>query len=506
MPQPPAGRPPANRPSTVRPAGAPAPAPAAPPSPRVAKPAAAPASQRVAPVQPPAAKPAGSPASQKVPALGAAAKPSPGTQRVSQVPAAQAPGADAGGPPSTKSKLARSGGIPAAPVPAPEKKPLGKGKLIFNVSIILSIPICIAIIAYGVWKKGAAGLAKGIKDKATDVGQKPENVGPQVTDEQKQLDAIEEIRKNASTKYAVANLDKTTDEEKYKLFQEILVLDDDYRAKIEKFANDPKYSGPGFEYITKGLEEVNMRRRVVTDFIRSMAPPEEVKAPDPNTRALGTLSGWNGTSQKLALIFLPKDASPADPAALAAEYPQTIGRTGAEIKDLPAERAWELIKGTVKEEIEKLDAAGKQAKCEELAKGVQVFEATKFPGDYGYLKQISGYYYKDQFARARIQIHDDRGVSAFAEYWGLINQAIGTPVKGWENVTAGLCEWRMTWKKDGVVYRLNAIGVKSGMDLSFTAYNEANWKALAEERGDKDVFEEDKQEDWADRTPAVPPQ
>jgi hypothetical protein len=44
------------------------------------------------------------------------------------------------------------------------------------------------------------------------------------------------------------------------------------------------------------------------------------------------------------------------------------------------------------------------------------------------------------------------------------------------------------------------------MDLTFTAYNEANWKTLSETLGDKDVFEEDKQEDWADRTPKDPPQ
>lgn len=500
MPQPPAGRPPANRPSTVRPAGAPAPAPAAPPSQRVARPAAA-------PVQPPAAKPAGSPASQKVPALGAAAKPSPGTQRVPQVPAAETPGADSGGPSSSKVKLARSGGIPATPVAAPEKKPAGKGKIIFNIGVILSIPICIAIIAYGVWKKGAKGLAKGIKDKATDVGQNPPTIGPQVTDEQKRFDEIQDkYVKPAETKFQIAELKDTPEEKKLELWKEVVALDEEYIRVMTPILEDPRYQGEGYGWMSKNVDTAVQRLRLLRDRIRAAGPKEEEKPPEPNTRALGTLSSWNGTGQKLAIIFLPKDASPADPAALAAEYPQTIGRTGAEIKDLPAERAWELIKGTVKEEIEKLDAAGKQAKCEELAKGVQVFEATKFPGDYGYLKQISGYYYKDQFARARIQIHDDRGVSAFAEYWGLINQAIGTPVKGWENVTAGLCEWRMTWKKDGVVYRLNAIGVKSGMDITFTAYNEANWKALAEERGDKDVFEEDKQEDWADRTPAVPPQ
>ena len=49
------------------------------------------------------------------------------------------------------------------------------------------------------------------------------------------------------------------------------------------------------------------------------------------------------------------------------------------------------------EVVEKLDADAKKAKCEEMSKGVQVFEATKFPADYGYLKQLSGYYYKDQF-------------------------------------------------------------------------------------------------------------
>ena len=79
-------------------------------------------------------------------------------------------------------------------------------------------------------------------------------------------------------------------------------------------------------------------------------------------------------------------------------------------------------------------------------------------------------------------------------------------MKGWETVSPGVCEWRLTWRKDGVVYRLNAIGTKNGMDLTYAAYNEANWKALAEERGDKDVFEEDKQTDWADKSPTAPPQ
>lgn len=524
MAQPPAGRPPANRPSTVRPAGAPAPA--APPSQRVARPAApapappsqrvpaaparpaaSPPSQRVAAVPPAAAKPSGAPATQRVPA--AAAKPSTGTQRISkapEAPPAAAPGEAAAGPASSRARLQRPGSGAPVPMPPAEKKPMGKGKLIFNLSIFLSIPICLAIIGYGFWKKGAKGLAKGIKDKATDIGKQPDNVGPQVTDEQKELDAVEEIRKNSSTKFAVANLPKTSEEEKLRLFEEVLALDAEYRDKIQRFIDDPKYQGKGFEFITDGLTEVNQRRRVVTDYLRASAPPPEEKPAESNTRALGAVAGWNGTSQKLAIIFFPKDASPSDPAALAADFGTTIGRTGSELKDLPAERAWELIKGTVKEDIEKLDADGKKGKCEELSKGVQVFEATKFPGDFAYLKQISGYYYKDQFARAKVQIHDDRGVSAFKEYWALTTQAIGTPVKGWENVSAGLCEWRMTWKKEGVVYRLNAIGTKNGMDLTFAAYNEANWKALAEERGDKDVFEEDKQEDWADRTPAEPPQ
>ncbi len=521
MAQPPAGRPPANRPSTVRPAGAPAPAPPsqrvarpaapapAPPSQRVpaapARPAASPPSQRVAAVPPAPARPA--PASQKIPLP--AAKPSPGTQRISKAPAPQPepPGEAPSGPPSSRARMQRPGGGAPVPVPAAERKPLGKGRLIFNLSIFLSIPVCIAIIAYGVWKKGVKGVAKGIKDKATDVGKQPENVGPQVTDEQKKFDEIQEkYVKVAETKFQIAELKDTPEEKKLELWKEVVALDEEYIQVMTPILEDPRYKGEGFGWMSKNVDVAMQRLRLLRDRIRAAGPKEEEKPPEPNTRALGAIAGWNGTAQKLAIIFFPKDASPADPAAAASDFGGTIGRTGSELKDLPAERAWELIKGTVKEDIEKLDADAKKGKCEELSKGVQVFEATKFPADFGYLKQLSGYYYKDQFARAKVQIHDDRGVSAFKEYWALTTQAIGTPVKGWENVSAGLCEWRMTWKKEGVVYRLNAIGTKNGMDLTFAAYNETNWKALAEERGDKDIFEEDKQEDWADRTPKEPPQ
>jgi hypothetical protein len=513
MPQPPPGRPPANRPSTVRPAGAPAPAPpsqrvpaaparpaGSPPSQRVL--AAPPPSQRVAAVPPPSQRvPAAPPPSQRVAAVPPAAKPSPGTQRVSKVPGAAAPAS----PPSSKAKLVK----PEASIPAPmapnERKPMTKKRLMFNLAIWLSIPLCIVVIVYQlVFNKGGKKLVNNAKG-AVGVGQNPEIVGPQVTDEQKELDEIEEIRKQAGTKYAVANLDKTTEEERIKLYEQVLELDAKYRERIQKFVEDPRYQDEGHAYITAGLTEVNMRKRVVSDYLRASAPPPEEKPAEPNTRALGTITGWNGTPEKLAIIFLPKDAAPTSPEALSAEYAQTFGKTGAEIKELPVERIFELLKGDVKKSVEDAGDA-KSAKMAEFAKGVEVFEGTKFSGEFGYLKQMSGYYYKEKFARAKIQIHDDRGVTAFKEYYDLILRAIGTPAKGWENVSAGLCEWKLTWRKDGVVYRVNGIGTKNGMDLTYTAYNEANWKALAEERGDKDVFEEEKQEDWGDKAPTAPPQ
>ncbi|KAF0240262.1 MAG: hypothetical protein FD180_5002 [Planctomycetota bacterium] len=454
MAQPPPGRPPANRPSAVRPAGAPVPA-----------------------------------------------KPAPGTQRVAAVP----PGAIASaGPPSSKAKMLR----PAAPSPIPpaEKKPMSRKRLMFNLFIYLSIPASIVVIVWRLKVMGAKKLAENVKG-AVGVGENPNNVGPQVTDEQKQLDEIQEkYLKVAQTKYAVAELKTTAEDKKLVLWKEIVALDEAYIRIMTPILEDPRYTGDGWQHLSKGVEEAGMRLRVLRDRIRSTEPPEEVKKAEPNTQALGAISGWNGTTQKLAIIFLPKTASPTEPTALGAEFAQNLGQTGAELKDLPVEWVWALIKGTAKDEIDKLDAAGKKAKCEELAKGIQVFDSSKFQGEFGYLKSLSGYYYKDLFARARVQVHDDRGVTAFKEYYDLVLRAIGTPVKGWQNVSAGLCEYRLTWRKDGVVYRLNGIGTKNGMDLTFTAYNEANWKALAEERGDKDVFEEEKQEDWADKTPTAPPE
>ncbi|MEK7467830.1 MAG: hypothetical protein AAB074_10490 [Planctomycetota bacterium] len=392
-----------------------------------------------------------------------------------------------------------------ASIPPVERKPMSRGKLMFNLFIYLSIPASIIVIVWRLKVMGAAKLAQNVKNMG-NVGQKPENVGPQVSDEQKALDAIEDLRKQAQTHLAVAKLEKTSDEERLKLWHRIVELDEEYRTRITAVLEDPRYQGPGFEYLSNGLTEVSQRLRLVRDWIKASAPPEEVKKAEPNTQALGAISGWNGTAQKLAIIFLPKDVSPADPAALGAEFAQNLGRTGAELKDLPPEWVWALIKGTAKDEIDKLDADGKKAKCAELAKDVQVFDSSKFSGEYGYLKSLSGYYFKDQFARAKVQVHDDRGVPAFKEYYDLILRAIGTPVKGWENISASVCEWRLTWRKEGVVYRLNAIGTKNGMDLTFTAYNETNWKALAEPRGDKDPFEEEKQEDWADRSPTAPPE
>jgi hypothetical protein len=439
------------------------------------------------------------PASQKIPA---AAKPD--------------PGAPQGGPPSNK--FLRPTKMQAALNDAANRPPEEPGKrgakFWFNMAVIVSIPLSLAVIGYGVWKKGLKkkidDVKKVVSGSSEDQGSKP----PEKSDHQKMLDeAKETLLKPAQTKWAVAEKVEQDLEKKKVLWAEVEKLAVEYSKKILPVIEDPRYKGPEYAWITKDYEDCMMLLRVVRDRLKSVEPVEEKPPASPNTRALGILASWNGTSQKLSVIFLSKDMSPTAPDSGAAEFGVTLGKVSAKSGDsekalalepMKAERMFELLRGTVREETEKLDKAGKDAKCSELAGGISVFEADKFGDSMAYAKSMKGYYFNDVFASIEVRIKDERGVGAFEEYYKLITQAIGTPVKGKENVGTGLCEWKLMWKGEGVVYFVQAIGTPGGMDITFKAFGEANQKALCDKVGEVDPYGEQGLEDWADRTPKFP--
>jgi len=398
----------------------------------------------------------------------------------------------------------------AAPVD-PTKK---TWKFWFNIFIILSIPASILVIVYGINRKVKAG------GKATDivkvVGEDPKQPKQQVTDHQKLMREYEEkYLKESQRKYQMAELETTPPERKMELWKEAEALAAEYIEKMTPILDNSQYQGEGYSWISKGVEQSAMLLRVVRDRIRSNLPVEEKPPAQPNTRALGIIATWNGTPQKLAVVFLPKDMSPSAPDALAMDFPTTLGRIAVKSGDadksiemlpLPAERAFELLRGTVKEEVEKLDAEAKKKRAAELIEGVQVFEGAKFSESLSFATNINGYYYKDQFARVGVRIHDDRGIMAFKEYYDLILQAIGTPEKGKESVSASFAEWKLSWQKEGVIYHLQAIGTKSGMDMTLTAYNEVNWKSLCDTTGETDPFQQTGLEDWTGKSPSAVPE
>lgn len=500
MPQPPGGQPPP-RPSSVKP-GAAAPRPAAvPPRPSsVAKPASVvkPAS---AAAPPPSAKPSG------------------GTQKIAAPkPAESAPAGAA--PPPGSAKFLRPTKMQAALAEAANKPPEEPGKRTwkfwFNLSVILSIPICIAIIAYGMIKRSKEGkkqdfgVSKIFGSDKTEDPNKPKQV-----DHLKMLeDAKENLLKVAQTKVKQAEHANTPADKIPALLADAEKLAVEYAKVVEPIITDERYKGPEFSWITDDHAVCMQLLRVIRDRKKALEPEEVAPPAQPNTRALGIIASWNGTSQKLAVIFLGKDMSPTDPTMSSMEFPGSLGRITIkqgdsdkplELVALPGDRIWELLRGTVKEEVEKLDIDGRKKRAAEMAADIKYFEGAKFGETLSYATNVTGYFFKDQVARIVVRIHDDRGIECYKEYYDLILQAIGTPTHGFENVSASFAERKLLWKKEGVIYHLQAIGTKSGMDLTLTSYSEANWKALCDFVGETDAFQEQKLEGWGDRTPAEVP-
>ncbi|MBI2920535.1 MAG: hypothetical protein HYY18_05570 [Planctomycetes bacterium] len=506
MPQPPGGQPPP-RPSSVKP-GAAAPRPAAvPPRPSsVVKPASG-------------AKPASvvKPASGAVPPP--SAKPSGGTQKLAApAPAESAPVGAA--PPPGSAKFLRPTKMQAALAEAANKPPEDPTKRTwkfwFNLGVILSIPICIVIISWGALKKiRAGGKATDIVTKVVEGGKGEDPNKPKVTDHLKILeDAKENLLKVAQTKVKQAEHANTPADKIPALLAEAEKLAVEYAKVVEPIITDERYKGPEFSWITEDHAVCMQLIRVIRDRKKALEPEEALPPAQPNTRALGIIASWNGTSQKLAVIFLGKDISPTDPTMTSMEFEGTLGRITIRQGDsdkplalvaLPGDRIWELLRGTVKEEVEKLDIEGRKKRAGEMAADIKYFEGAKFGETLSYATSVNGYFFKDQVARIVVRIHDDRGIECFKEYYDLILQAIGTPTQGSENVSASFAERKMLWRKEGVIYHVQAIGTKSGMDLTLTTWSEANWKALSDFVGETDAFQDQKLEAWGDRTPAEVP-
>ncbi len=495
------------------------PAPPAPGTQRISKPAAAaPGTQRI---EKPAAPASGSQRIEKPAA--------PGTQRVSRpaAPASQRtpnPGAEAAAP--APEPPAAPGASPAGPNPskkflrptkmqqaiadaasAPPEKKAGKGKILFNIGIILSIPLSIVVIGFGVWKNKNKG--KGIGDmwnqvKGSTVGETPQPPPPKINPDEEALKLSHAKLVKAQTNFAEAELERTPEERRRTLYEEAKTLIEEVFTIVAPISEKPEYSGEGYEWITKDLTQAAQLKRALADRLKALQP-EEVKPPAaPNTAALGALAGWNGTTQKLAILFLTKSASPSDPAMSTSSW-MTSELAEIKLVDLEPGRVFEFARGSVKEGLDKLQGEERDAKAKELTAGVMVFEGAKLKGSLSYILSMNGVFFRDQLSKFSVRIHDDRGTGAFQEYHDLVLQAIGSPSKGKESVTSGLSSWDLLWTKEGVVYRLSAIGNPGGMDITITAFNEPNHKAFCEALGEVDPFLDTNLEAWDGRSATFPP-
>jgi hypothetical protein len=501
MPQPPPGRPGQKPASVVRPSpAAPAKAAGAPPSRQVpAAPASAsrPASPGTARVQSqaPAAKPSGE--TRRVQPL---AKPA--TQAVAPVPASPVPGVPA------SSKNLRPSKMQAALADAANKKPETAGKkrakFWFNIFIYLSIPLSLAVIGYGFWKKGAKKLVKDIGGTVTG-GEEKEKPKPQVTDHEKLLEEAKDKYANAAKQAIQQSQYAKNDDEKRELLTKAKMLAEKYIEETEKilinYAGNADI-GKHADTQTSNSQVLKEARRLLLE----LAPKEEDKKGEPNTRALGTLAQWKATDLKFVNIFLNKELAPRSALMTAAEFEGTsIGRR-CRPSPMRPDRMMELLTGDLREMINKMTEDEKKAKQEELAGPIKVFEGQKFAEeDISYTTYIQGYFWKDTIAKYQVRVHEDRGVEAYQEYAGHVFAAYGKPQFAKERVGGMPEEHRLLWLSDEVVYEFHAIGNKSGMDLTIIAYNLAAWKELQGTVGNMDPFKQNDLEPYVEKPPEEPP-
>jgi hypothetical protein len=140
--------------------------------------------------------------------------------------------------------------------------------------IVLESATILAAIALVSWKYRHPPPVKPAGEQSKSAARPPEVQIPKLTENQQLRSDFEaEFVKPAQDKFRISCRDDIPEARRRELWKEVVSMDENFRARVARLLDQPKYQTQEYEWLTDMLTAACQRLRVVRDQLKCTEPP-----------------------------------------------------------------------------------------------------------------------------------------------------------------------------------------------------------------------------------------